>query len=148
MVSIDADNFIKHPDDQPISLRCLRQPANNFNAQRYRISGGVRISVNELVEPGAIIEIETRIQDRVVSFQGRVIWIKESPSKSKQLGLVFDNAEEAYRARMIEQLCHIEHYLRRQNAEGRTLNARHAANEWINRYSPDFPQIGVSLPTG
>jgi len=147
MLFIDADNFIKHPDDQPISLKCLKQPANNFNPQRYRISGGVRISVKESVEPGTVIEIETRIQDRMVSFQGRVIWIKESSNQTKQLGLVFDNVEEAYRARMIEQLCHIEHYLRRQNAEGRTLNARHAANEWINQFSPQFPQIGVSLPT-
>lgn len=147
MVFLDADNFIKHPDDQPISLRCLKQPAYNFNAQRYHIAGGVRISVKESVKPGTVIEIETRIQDRMVSFQGRVIWIKELSNQSKQLGLVFDNAEEAYRARMFEQLCYIEHYLRRQNAEGRTLNARHAANEWINQFSPLFPEIGVSLPT-
>jgi len=147
MVFIDADNFIKHPDDQPISLRRLKEPAYNFNAQRYRIAGGVRFSVKESVKPGTFIEIETSIQGRMVSFQGRVIWIKELSDQSKQLGLVFDNAEEAYRARMIEQLCHIEHYLRSQNAEGRTLNARHAANEWINQFSPHFPQIGVSLPT-
>jgi len=147
MVFIDADNFIKHPDDQPISLRRLKQPAHNFNPQRYHISGGVRISVNESVEPGTVIEIETHIQGRTASFQGRVIWVKETSSQSKQLGLVFDNVEEAYRARMIEQLCHIEHYLRRQNAEGRTLDARRAANEWINQFSPNFPQIGASLPT-
>jgi hypothetical protein len=147
MVFIDADDFIIHPDDQPIALRCLQKPTHNFNAQRYRVSGGVKVSVTEPIDPGSVIEIETTIQDRPVTFSGRVIWTKHSPDQLIQVGLIFENSEEAYRARMVEQLCHIEHYLRRQLAEGRTLNARHAANEWINQFSPHFPQIGTSLPT-
>jgi len=56
------------------------------------------------------------------------------------IGMSFRNKSEAFRMRMLEQLCYIEHY--RQSMledEGRELNSQQAASEWIDRYAAAFP---------
>lgn len=145
MSPAEVRNFIKHPCDHPLSLRCIKKPARNFEVSRYRISGGIQISVKQDFNPGTLLEVSTRIQGKTLTFTGRVIWSREKHGKTHRLGLVFDNSEDAFKARMIEQLCHIEHYQRSQRAHGRRLNVHDAANEWIERFSPNFPHIGVSL---
>lgn len=44
--------------------------------------------------------------------------------------------------RMIEQICHIEHYRKEvERQEGRRLSSQDAADEWISRYAGDFPEL-------
>jgi hypothetical protein len=64
-----------------------------------------------------------------------------------ELGVTFLEAEDAFRARMVEQLGHIEDYRRSvQRIEGRELDMDEAAHEWIEKYAANFPQIdGGSL---
>ena len=53
--------------------------------------------------------------------------------------------QDAFLARMVEQICHIEDY--RQSVcrvEGRRLSAEEAAVEWIAQYAAQFPDIGAS----
>lgn len=146
MSPVEDRNFIKHPYDHPLSLRCIKQPARNFDVSHYRVAGGIQISVKQEFNPGSLVEARTRIQGKRLAFIGRVIWSRQKHGKTHCLGLVFDNAEDAFRARMIEQLCHIEHYQRSQRAHGRCLDVHDAANEWIERFSPDFPYIEASSP--
>ena len=48
-----------------------------------------------------------------------------------------------FAARMVEQVCQIEHYRQQvQRAEGRVLDAETAAREWIKRYAASFPALG------
>jgi hypothetical protein len=43
---------------------------------------------------------------------------------------------------MVEQICHIEAYRRNiLQTEGRVLDGRSAALEWIDKYAADFPLI-------
>jgi hypothetical protein len=61
------------------------------------------------------------------------------------LGVAFLNAEDAYRARMVEQICHIESFRRKLiSNEGRTLTPEAAAREWIARYADSFPDPDVN----
>jgi hypothetical protein len=47
------------------------------------------------------------------------------------------------RARMVEQVCHIENYKKVvYQAEGRLLTAEEAAMEWISKYASQFPDPG------
>jgi hypothetical protein len=53
------------------------------------------------------------------------------------------NPEEAFKVRMVEQICHIEHYRKEVLAsEGRRLTTQEAATEWISKYSSKFPDLG------
>ncbi len=72
---------------------------------------------------------------------GNVVWCEKS-GKSYEIGIEFEKSRDAFRIRMIEQICHIEHY-RKQVArlEGRELSAQEAAGEWISKYAGDFPAL-------
>ena len=72
---------------------------------------------------------------------GTVVWCEKS-NNGYEIGLEFDNKKEAFRLRMIEQICHIEHYRKEvERVEGRELSAQEAAGEWISRYAGDFPAL-------
>jgi hypothetical protein len=47
---------------------------------------------------------------------------------------------EAFRARMVEQICHIERYHRQQLSDGRFVSEEEAAIEWIAKYAGQFPR--------
>ncbi len=43
-------------------------------------------------------------------------------------------------ARMVEQICHIEQYKNEiLKAEGRQLDSKQAALEWIQKFASEFP---------
>lgn len=145
MSAISEHGFIEHPCDQPFSLRRIRSAGKNFKSHNFHVYGGISLITLQAYKPGTMIEIKTRIHGEAASFRGRILWIKEYKGKTS-LGVVFEDTEQAYRARMIEQLCHIEHYRRKQCSAGRRLAIHDAAQEWIERHSPSFPQIGASIP--
>ena len=59
-----------------------------------------------------------------------------------EVGVEFVMPDDEYRARMVEQLCYIEHYKRRVQArEGRELSGEQAAREWIEKYAAHFPDL-------
>ena len=72
---------------------------------------------------------------------GNVVWCEKS-GKSYEIGIEFEKTRDAFRIRMIEQICHIEHYRKEvERLEGRELSAQEAAGEWISKYAGDFPAL-------
>ena len=58
------------------------------------------------------------------------------------MGVSFVDPDDAFRTRMVEQICHIEHYKKEiLEKEGRELTGEEAALEWIKRYAGRFPSI-------
>jgi hypothetical protein len=71
--------------------------------------------------------------------KGRVCWCQEKNGHFV-LGVKFLDTEDAFRVRMVEQICHIEHYKREVfEKEGRVLSGEQAAMEWIPKYGSVFP---------
>jgi hypothetical protein len=87
------------------------------------------------------VRINIPILDRDNSLIGNVAWCEEAGG-GYEVGIKFEKSRDFFRMRMIEQICHIEHYrgevLRTQ---GRELNAQEAAAEWISKYAGDFPAL-------
>ena len=72
---------------------------------------------------------------------GNVVWC-EASGDGYEIGVEFESSRDSFRLRMIEQICHIEHYRKEvSRVEGRKLNAQEAAEEWISKYASDFPAI-------
>jgi hypothetical protein len=71
--------------------------------------------------------------------KARVVWCR--PENSKYLvGVEFLDKADAFRSRMVEQVCTIEEYRQQvRRAEGRTLSSQEAAEEWIVKYAGAFP---------
>ena len=132
--------YIRHPSDIPIRFGA-HGDAIDAKSLRDIGFGGLCFVSQQGIAPGRVIELNI---DRVAPpFQarGKVVWCR-AEDDHYVVGVEFLDAEEAYRVRMVEQVCHIEHYRRQvMQSEGRRLSGEQAAQEWISRYAAEFPDL-------
>ena len=133
-------NFIRHPADIPIKIikngseDCNRQPLQDISI------GGLRCWFNEPLAIGTEIIIIIDLVEPVLEIPGRVIWCR-AVDDSYELGIEYRGEEDVYRLRMVEQICHIEHYRNEiLLREGRNISSEQAAREWIVKFAGDFPK--------
>jgi len=130
-------NLIRHPQQIPISIQAVEPDAIN----NVVYLGELAVYCKSNFPIAAKVMLHIRISDTVAKLAGKIIWSYKS-KHGYLLGISFQSESEAYRMRMIEQLCYIEAYRKKLRAkEGRYLNREEAAAEWIARYSKDFPEI-------
>ncbi len=103
--------------------------------------GGLAFVSSEALKPLQKVKVCIPLLKKDNYLIGTVVWC-EKINKGYEIGLEFEGKRKAFRLRMIEQICHIEHYRKEvARAEGRDLSAEAAAREWISRYAGDFPAL-------
>lgn len=140
--------FIRHPSDIPIRVSALNE--SNFSSEvlTYEQSQLNNVSLGGLAffSPQSFlidqhVLISVPCLDKKTSIEGCVLWCKKLMD-GFEVGLEFDDPQAVYHLRMIEQICHIEHYRKEiQRIEGRTLTSEEAALEWINLFASEFPNF-------
>lgn len=137
-----ARKFIRHPVEIPIEVRADDQPIA-VPRQGYNLSlGGLALRSPQRFARGDVVELSIEFVQPPFQTKARVAWCR-SHDQSFELGVEFLDPEDAFRARMVEQVCHIEHYKREVNTrEGRDLTTDEAAVEWIGKYAANFPGPG------
>ena len=132
--------FIRHPSDVPIEIENAAGDGYVRRATENVGFGGLAFSSEDAVEPETIIAL--RFPYLKPAFEvpaARVAWCRHDGGRYS-VGVQFLDCEEAFKVRMIEQICHIESYRRDvAQREGRELTAEDAALEWINRFASSFP---------
>ncbi len=103
--------------------------------------GGLAFQSPEPLPTAQIVEVSFPLLDDTHSFHGKVVWSRKL-NNGYEIGLQFDDSEQMYRLRMIEQICHIEHYREQvRQQEQRSITIEQAAKEWISRYADGFPSL-------
>jgi hypothetical protein len=137
--------FIRHTVGVPLEVRAV-PGSDPVTLESSNVSvGGISFVSDVNYEIGSIIEIRIGEVDPPFEAHARVVWT--SPEGDRFcIGVSFLDANDAFRARMVAQVCSIERYRREVEArEGRVLTAADAATEWIGRYAGRFPVAeGVS----
>lgn len=134
--------YIRHPSDIPITWKLGDVAAPGSEYLRNISEGGLAFTSQCEIPVGAAIEISIPIRHPQVSVQGHVVWCRQNDQNAFEVGVRFEDAESRFRLRMVEQVCHIEHFKKTiQETEGRQLNGEEAALEWIQRHAKDFPRI-------
>ena len=101
--------------------------------------GGLSFQSPQALDTNQRVRVSVPVLDGENSLVGTVVWC-ESSKNGYEIGLEFENSHEIFRLRMIEQICHIEHYRKEVMLnEGRDLSTNEAAKEWISLYAGDFP---------
>ncbi len=141
--------FIEHPREVPATIVPV-DPAegsvpSSLDLGGRQLQGGIVIHTEVELRPGQEVEVRTGLPNRPVRYRARVLWVVEQEARS--VGLVFESEQQAFLARMTEQVCHIEHFRLQQARLGRQLSEAEAAREWIEKHSQDFPRIGPITPT-
>ena len=68
------------------------------------------------------------------------MWCRKR-SEGTELGVEFLTLDDAFKTRMVEQICYIENYKHAvKRNEGRDLTVQEAAVEWVSKYAADFPK--------
>lgn len=140
--------FIRHPSEIPLEY-CISKvpPVCNIDVTSNVSQGGLRFHSTRYIEPNQWLHLYIPINDQFFETDAQVCWCKpteqtDEDKESYDVGVSFCNSVEAFSARMIEQVCHIEEYKKFiWQEEGRNLSDNQAATEWIQKYADRFPSV-------
>jgi hypothetical protein len=133
--------FIRHPSDIPIEFSIEELAVNDKEYLNDISFGGLSFRSRSAVKAGAVILISIPFLKPEFHSRAVVKWCRKR-GDVYDVGVAFDDLEEAFKTRMVEQICHIEHYKREvYEKEGRVLTGEEAAVEWIKRYAARFPKV-------
>ncbi len=135
-------SFIRHPSDIPIEYQADDDNAGVSHERLNNVStGGLSFSSSREIAPGTLITIRVPTVEPGFEARARVAWC-QSIGEGFVVGVAFCEPDDLFRVRMVEQLCHIEHYKADVLArEGRQLNGEQAAREWIRKFAHRFPVL-------
>lgn len=131
----------RHNTSIPVDLQINGKGAQLSSLRVANISaGGLGIYAPSAVATGTPVTLNfcDTWPDYVI--RGDVAWCLDEP-QGYHLGIEFQHANEAFKARMLAQFGQIQRYRSsvRQN-EGRRLTTDQAAREWIDLYAEAFEQ--------
>lgn len=131
-------SFIRHPTDIPIEISLEDQPRKH-EPLRNVSRGGLCFLHPQAVPVGSNIVVRIAFTSPPFEASCCVTWCQVD-GNAWQVGVAFLDQDILFRLRMVEQICHIEHYRRTvRESQGRTLSSHEAALEWIERYAEAFP---------
>ena len=134
--------FIRHPATVPIEIEELEGDVNyNFNTLSNVSFGGISCFSAEPIEKGKKLKIRVNCVNPDFEIIGKAIWCR-AKNDLYEIGVEFVvTKDEVFHLRMVEQICHIEHYKNEiLRTEGRELSSEEAAQEWIKKYADKFPE--------
>lgn len=144
---VTEDSYIHHPRGLTLRFRVI--PGEFMRAPQLSHEpdlGGLRFESRRPVRPGALLEVTVVVRGDSRTFRGAVHWV-ERLRRHFEIALGFASPEDAFCARMTEQVCHIEAYRRQcSRREGRAISAERAARAWIERYAETFPPLYREQP--
>ena len=108
--------------------------------------GGLAFVSTRCPKVGEILQLRIETVEPAFEAAARVAWCR--PEADRYLvGVEFLDASDAFRSRMVQQVCSIENYRQEvEEQEGRTLGAGEAAHEWITKYAGRFPDSETVYP--
>lgn len=131
--------YIRHPSDIPIEYSLDKSAALSSDALRDVSQGGLCFTSDRPVQAGSKIHLEIGLNVSPFHADGTVAWCRREKG-AYAVGVAFNDGSTHYGIRMVEQICHIEHYRSEVlEAEGRELTSEEAAREWVEKYAADFP---------
>ena len=105
--------------------------------------GGLAFDSPDKLAAGAQIWLRISLVRPAFTAAAQVVWC-EPDDGGFRVGVAFIDAHDVFRARMVEQICHIENYRRQVRAtENRDLAIEDAALEWIERCAEEFSELNT-----
>jgi hypothetical protein len=131
--------YLRHPSEFPVELRAADQREAKVERLHDLSVGGLCCRSGTSLTPGEHVRIRIRVGLPGFEADGRVAWCRPHDDGFR-VGVEFVSQEEAMRARMVEQVCHMERYHQQLVAEGRNVSREEAALEWVAKYAAQFPR--------
>lgn len=147
--------YIRHPSDIPIHFQVDEQETPTPQRVKDVSLGGLCFTTDKALKPGSAIHIRIPLSYQVTDesteasrssdssgqgfdADGVVAWCR-SEGDGYAVGVQFADPSTQFGVRMVEQVCHIEHYRYDLALQGRDLSREEAAREWVERFAEEFP---------
>lgn len=130
---------IRHPAAIPIEVKAHGQMTHDTHNTVNLGAGGLSFRCDRDFAQGEVVEIRIPFAQPPIDVEARVAWCKPHGG-GFELGVEFLRQDDAFMARMVEQVCHIDSYQKSViRTEGRQLSLEEAAREWISKYAVKNP---------
>lgn len=129
--------YVRHPSEFPVELQAGQDAEGRRERLRDLSEGGLCCRSSVPFEPGELVRIRIPLGAPGFEAEGRVAWCREDDN-GYRVGIAFTAPGDAFKARMVEQVCQIERYHKQQVAQGRPVSEEDAAREWIEKYAARF----------
>ncbi len=136
-MSDERREYIRHPVNVPIHVFLQSDKKLKYFSMSDVGEGGVAFQTNVAFEDGTILKVNVPHVQPPFEAACVVCW-RQVKDDGFEIGVKFLDEDSRFRARMVEQVCHIEGYRQTAIKEGRSLSAQEAACEWISLYAADF----------
>lgn len=142
--------FIRHPSDIPIDFQVEDEESPVMHRTKDVSLGGLCFESDHPVATGKRIHIHipdllqpaargAQPASNAFDADGVVAWCRRE-GQNYAVGVRFEDQSIQFGLRMVEQVCHIEHYRYDVlHEQGRELSSEEAAQEWIERFAAKFP---------
>jgi hypothetical protein len=133
--------FLRHPSDMPVQLvlrkqACIpRQRLNNISL------GGVACNSSRGFRRGTSVELRIPLLGDQACYPGVVAWCRRQEN-DYLVGIAFIDEDTLFRARMVEQVCQIQHYRQQlEDESGQPMAIEQCAQDWIAKHAAEFPYL-------
>ncbi len=136
-----AAGFIRHPDAFPLNIRRRwREPVLSLAEEMDDESElGLCFFSEKHLDPGTRLELSIPLRGEEQKFAGEVVLVR-ALRHGYEIGLWLRSHTDACRARIVEQICYIECYLKdKQKNTINPINHEQGTREWISRFAAHFP---------
>jgi len=137
-------HYIRHPSSLPIACRPVGVSPESASTGLCNVSvGGLSFLSDRRYGKGEELELTFPSLRHTEPLRGIVVWMQDvgvRDSGRYAYGVQFSNPDMHFRARLVEQLCHIETYRLTLMKQGRVLTPHEAAAEWVSKYASRFPR--------
>ncbi|MCF6336966.1 MAG: PilZ domain-containing protein [Gammaproteobacteria bacterium] len=131
-------SFTRHPSNVPVDFQLEELVTDGGDYLKNVSQGGLAFHSTVTLKPGTTIRIKIPLVSPVFQAIGKVTWCHPLQN-TFEIGIQFLDENDTFRARMVEQICHIEQYKQEVfDKDGRQLSGEQAAVEWIQKYATDF----------
>ncbi len=131
--------FIRHTINVPLEVTSGGTHQTAIDQGVNVSHGGLAFTSVECLDIGDVVELRIATVTPPFEARARVVWCRpEAPAFL--VGVEFLDKGDAFRSRMVEQVCTIEGYRQQVLAEeGREISSQDAAAEWIAKFAGRFP---------
>lgn len=136
--------FLRHPADIPIEIDAEVPLQTRLRRLKDVSLGGLACRSERPLEVGSGVRLTIPLVKPAFHAAGSVVWCRRH-GLYYEVGIRFVESDDVFAARMVEQICQIEHYRKEVlHSEGRVLDCEAAALEWIAHYAAKFPSLDTT----
>ena len=145
---VERRRFIRHPLSLPLSYEVVKpglaKGRGGKRSETINVSmGGLLFASKHSAQPGSMIAIKMPFEDKMFSVKAKVIrCVNNSETKLYDIAVSFFRINEAFKAKMIEQIYLIAEFRDLLSLQtGKQVSLEEASRKWIKRYSARFKKL-------